>query len=152
MKRNIFKQRLLLEGWLVVDRIPLCEATDMELKIFERLELPLKESLIFFTRVSKTVQTGKYLGQLGNFTSLRVLRMTQELLTITGTILTCFQQSYLGITQNDLGFTENTQDLLRNLLRNYFISKFSYYYTLFFQQNNSIIMRITPLLYVLFYY
>ncbi len=28
MKRNIFKQRLLLKGWLVVDRIPLREATD----------------------------------------------------------------------------------------------------------------------------
>ncbi len=30
MNRNIFKQRLLLEGWLVVDRMPLREATDIE--------------------------------------------------------------------------------------------------------------------------
>ena len=41
-------------------------------------------------------------------------------------ILTCFSKSYLGITQDHLGFTQITQDVLRNylgitqeLLRNY---------------------------------
>jgi hypothetical protein len=30
MNRNIFKQRLLLQGWLVVDRMSLREASDIE--------------------------------------------------------------------------------------------------------------------------
>ncbi len=48
MNRNTFKQRLLLEGWLVVDRMPLREATDIELRIFE--------GLIFFkSRVSRSM-------------------------------------------------------------------------------------------------
>ncbi len=75
MNRNIFKQRLLLECWLVVDRMPLREATDilsMAAQNFERLERPLKESLIFFkSRVSEPVSPGNY------GTRIRTRRLTQ---------------------------------------------------------------------------
>jgi hypothetical protein len=30
MNRNMFKQRLLLQGWLVIDRVSLREANDIE--------------------------------------------------------------------------------------------------------------------------